>query len=667
MQRLTTISSLATVVCLLSSGAAAQTNWSANGPADFFSVGNWDNGIPTVLDNAFINNGGTATATSGGPVTALELTVGDIVNGGDGTLILDGVDLDVVNDLNIAGERNDSIGNQTVAGSVTVQDTNLFQVSPVVDIFDTYVGNASAGAGQNVNAIGSLTIDNVATVVLGNDMEIGEIGSGSLNYGNANITTDAMVNINNAGSVSLLEDLEMARITGHQSDAGAVLNANATLTISNVIGLFDIGCDLEVARANIILEGDFSGQSTSIAHLTLSNVGAVNVGEDIDAARLTLDSSDSITISGAISQEATIQIEDVGTMDIDEDIELGWLSAGQTDSGSISGSATATGSMTVTNVANLNVTEDIELGVLYTTLFSNESFTGVATATGMMTLTNVQNLNIGQDLEVGLLVPNELAVAALAGTATANGQLTLNDTNAVLTSSDDHTQIGVLRGENLPVTGGDPQASGNLTMNGSTLETPTLEVGTTTAGFIGTVSGVVELDSSYVSTSNLILGSDSNLIFHIDGPTRVTSNTAGAPDTYAAIDADSASLNGTLDVVFDQTPVANDVFDLIRLPQGAQFQTPFTTINVAGLPLGSNVVVEVVPGTATDGEILRATVDSVVNLGDVNLDGSIDLLDVESFIDRLSTATYQAEADCNQDGALNLLDVGPFVAILGNN
>ena len=46
-------------------------------------------------------------------------------------------------------------------------------------------------------------------------------------------------------------------------------------------------------------------------------------------------------------------------------------------------------------------------------------------------------------------------------------------------------------------------------------------------------------------------------------------------------------------------------------------------------------------------------------LGDVNLDGAINLLDVTPFVKILSNARYQAEADINQDGAVGLINV-PF-------
>lgn len=50
--------------------------------------------------------------------------------------------------------------------------------------------------------------------------------------------------------------------------------------------------------------------------------------------------------------------------------------------------------------------------------------------------------------------------------------------------------------------------------------------------------------------------------------------------------------------------------------------------------------------------------------GDVNQDGAINLLDVEPFIDRLSSGTYQPEADINKDGQVNLLDVATFIELL---
>ena len=54
-------------------------------------------------------------------------------------------------------------------------------------------------------------------------------------------------------------------------------------------------------------------------------------------------------------------------------------------------------------------------------------------------------------------------------------------------------------------------------------------------------------------------------------------------------------------------------------------------------------------------------------LGDVNQDGTVNLLDVAPFVDVILEGNYQAEADTNQDGLVNLLDVAPFVELLSGN
>ena len=54
-------------------------------------------------------------------------------------------------------------------------------------------------------------------------------------------------------------------------------------------------------------------------------------------------------------------------------------------------------------------------------------------------------------------------------------------------------------------------------------------------------------------------------------------------------------------------------------------------------------------------------------LGDANMDGVVDLLDVGLFVDILVMGGFQCESDVNQDGIVDLLDVGPFVDVLLGN
>lgn len=54
-------------------------------------------------------------------------------------------------------------------------------------------------------------------------------------------------------------------------------------------------------------------------------------------------------------------------------------------------------------------------------------------------------------------------------------------------------------------------------------------------------------------------------------------------------------------------------------------------------------------------------------LGDINLDGVVNLLDVDPFIDLLGSSGFLLGADFNQDGEVNLLDVNGFITALGGN
>ena len=54
-------------------------------------------------------------------------------------------------------------------------------------------------------------------------------------------------------------------------------------------------------------------------------------------------------------------------------------------------------------------------------------------------------------------------------------------------------------------------------------------------------------------------------------------------------------------------------------------------------------------------------------LGDVNLDGVVNFLDISPFIAVLSSGDFQAEADCNQNGFVNFLDISPFIGILSGS
>ncbi len=53
-------------------------------------------------------------------------------------------------------------------------------------------------------------------------------------------------------------------------------------------------------------------------------------------------------------------------------------------------------------------------------------------------------------------------------------------------------------------------------------------------------------------------------------------------------------------------------------------------------------------------------------LGDVNLDGVVNFLDIFPLISVLANEEFQFEADANQDGVVNFLDISPFISLLAS-
>lgn len=71
-------------------------------------------------------------------------------------------------------------------------------------------------------------------------------------------------------------------------------------------------------------------------------------------------------------------------------------------------------------------------------------------------------------------------------------------------------------------------------------------------------------------------------------------------------------------------------------------------------------------GGAVHVDDVNFSVVSSVLLGDVNLDGAVNFLDIAPLIALLTSGDYQLEADCNEDGEVNFLDISPFILILTN-
>ena len=71
-------------------------------------------------------------------------------------------------------------------------------------------------------------------------------------------------------------------------------------------------------------------------------------------------------------------------------------------------------------------------------------------------------------------------------------------------------------------------------------------------------------------------------------------------------------------------------------------------------------------GSAVDYDNVQFTVISAPDclLGDVDLNGTVNFLDIQPFINILSNNGFQCEADIDESGTVTFLDIQPFIAIL---
>ena len=83
--------------------------------------------------------------------------------------------------------------------------------------------------------------------------------------------------------------------------------------------------------------------------------------------------------------------------------------------------------------------------------------------------------------------------------------------------------------------------------------------------------------------------------------------------------------------------------------------------------IGTLQLAGVAGGTELGDYALTVTLSTDLLLGDVNLDGEVNFLDIAPFISILSANGFQAEADIDQSGGVNFLDIVPFIAILAQS
>ena len=144
----------------------------------------------------------------------------------------------------------------------------------------------------------------------------------------------------------------------------------------------------------------------------------------------------------------------------------------------------------------------------------------------------------------------------------------------------------------------------------------------------------------------------------------ISGGTVGAEfDAFSGSEVDLLGTEFLLDGVLLESLVAGEPFAITErdvtlsgvLADGTPFDFDLNAINTLGEDFFD-------PEST-----LTVTLGSPVILGDVNLDGVVDFFDIAPFIEVLSAAGFQAEADIDQNQAVNFFDIAPFIDILAGN
>jgi len=80
--------------------------------------------------------------------------------------------------------------------------------------------------------------------------------------------------------------------------------------------------------------------------------------------------------------------------------------------------------------------------------------------------------------------------------------------------------------------------------------------------------------------------------------------------------------------------------------------------NAPFIPSSENNLIDVTFGSAQVSSI------GPFDLGDVNLDGAVDFLDIGPFVDLIQSGDFSTEGDTNCDGVVSFLDISSFVDLL---
>ena len=416
-------------------------------------------------------------------------------------------------------------------------------------------------------------------------------------------------------------------------DVGTVLG-DGTMFIRDLDSL-TFASELGVADS----ETNGTENVTSTGRLTIERVTTVEInGGDIDLANGSANDTSTQTANGFLT------IRDVETLRMTEDFNI---ADGETNNGTGLGTATNIQNPTllVENVTNILIGVDLDI------CQSNSVFGGeVQTGLFDVTFRNIDNLDIPRNFDLNRGTVARSGLTSYTGTVVFDNVVTKVDGRRVRIADfrlidDGVSQLQLtfdlidsslaLSGDTLGEEGiniarlreggtnPDTNVSATVNMTRSRTGSANLRVGERLDDTAGALSGLLNLDeASFCRAELLSVAADGDVVFHLDGLTRVNSSTVGAADTYSAIDASDALLLGEIIAEFDFVPPAGThVFDLIVTDDATALDDTNATFTVRDLD----------PAFVVDFfDVVQNGVDIVrlqISCGDSDGDGTCDAVD----------------------------------------
>ena len=519
-------------------------------------------------------------------------------------------------------------------------------------------GVSTASAGGPISALqidvgknggsGTLNTSNVDYIVQ-TSFDIGDVES-TFAVGPIQVTSSGSATITDAASLlfgaSGVGDVNVGQTS---AGAGATATGTADLTVLR-IGDWQIPGDLDLGQTS------GSGTATGTGAASIADItGQLSVDGDLDVGQT----------SGAAgsnnSGDGTLELRRAVEVVIGADFDV----AQSTGAGQSSGH----GSALIQDVGTLTIGDSLDVAKIraFETAFNSGS--GVVTFEDLDAYIGFETANPGS-IEIARVLTSESARGVGMGTL-------------ILDQADVRVANDVIVGE-LALGGPNSasSASGMLQLTASRLDTRDFSVAVRLDATAGTLQGAVELDRSLLIVQSLLhLGPTSTMRMTIDGTVRSLGD--GLAGEYAAIDADSAALDGMLAVEtsanYSEPAVRGDVdtFELIKSLFG--ISGAFDEVTYNGVVVNSSPAYTGSTSTNQDGLFVSVVQDGtqvvmsayLALVGDANGDQTVDDSDFRIWnTHKFTSNTNWASGDFNGDGVtdghdLLLWNANKFTSVAG--